>query len=105
MEDFSWKDTKGLSSYENVKNIILNSGSLTFFPMVHKPQHFIKKLTTDSKWHYLDASEIEFNDIDIQNQTYIYIGLEDAQNDENRPNFLKRHGIKISLYLKKIVFY
>ena len=93
MEDFSWKDSNGLSSYENVKTIILNSGSLVFFPMVHKPQHFIQKLIADSKWLYLNASETEFNDIHIHNQTFIYIGLEDAQNDENRPNLLKRHGI------------
>jgi hypothetical protein len=94
-EDFSWQDAAGKGSFPNLENISSESDGLSYLPFVYAPLHaFHHHLPVQEwEWYNLKLGLNSLSDDDkALNETLLYMDLDDATSDENRPDLLKRHG-------------
>ncbi|XP_023705672.1 V-type proton ATPase subunit S1 [Cryptotermes secundus] len=99
VEDFSWKDEAGKGSFPNLESISSESDGLTYLPFVHAPLHaFRHHLPVQGReWYNLKLGPSSLSNDDIAlNETLLYVNLDDAASDEDRPDLLKRHDAVIS---------
>lgn len=90
IEDFSWQDTEGRSSFSNLENITSAASQVDFFPSVHFPLKGFKRL--GYRWQNLQANPANEVDIpDVEEGVVFLVKLGDAKIEENRPALLKRH--------------
>lgn len=95
VEDFSWQDEAGKGSFPNLENISSESDGLTYLPFVHAPLHaFHHHLPVQEReWYNLKLGPNGLSNDDVAlNETLLYVNLDDATSDEDRPDLLKRHG-------------
>lgn len=96
MEDFSWQDEAGKGSFPNLENISSASDGLTYLPFVHAPLHALHHHhlpVQEREWYDLKLGPNSLSNDDIAlNETLLYVNLDDAISDEDRPDLLKRHG-------------
>lgn len=95
MEDFSWQDEAGQGAFPNLENISSGTDGLTYLPFVHSPLHAFHHLLPlhGQDWYHLKLGHNVFNkDAVTLNETLLFVHLDDATGDEDRPDLLKRHG-------------
>jgi hypothetical protein len=94
VEDFSWQDEAGEGAFPNLENVSSESDGLTYLPFVHAPLHaFHHHLPMKGQNWYnvkLGPSGV-LSDVAL-NETLLFMNLDDATSDEDRPDLLKRHG-------------
>jgi hypothetical protein len=95
VEDFSWQDAAGKGSFSNLENISRESGSVSYLPFVYAPLHAFRRHlpAQDREWYNLKLGPNSLSSDDVAlNETLLYVNLDDATSDEDRPELLKRHG-------------
>lgn len=105
MEDFSWQDEAGKGYFPNLENISSESVGLTYLPFVHAPLHAFHHLPVqEQEWYDLKLGPNSLsNDDKALNETLLYVKLDDATSDEDRPDLLKRHDAVISQVYRALV--
>jgi hypothetical protein len=95
VEDFIWQDAAGNSSFPNLENISSESDSVTYLPFVYAPLHAFRHHlpAQERKWYEfkLGPNNLISDEVAL-NETLLYVDLDDATDDEDRPQLLKRHG-------------
>jgi hypothetical protein len=95
VEDFSWQDEAGQGAFPNLENISSGTDGLTYLPFVHAPlRAFHRHLPLHGQdWYHLKLGRGGFSkDAVALNETLLFVHLDDATGDEDRPDLLKRHG-------------
>jgi hypothetical protein len=95
VEDFSWQDVAGKGSFSNLKDISSESGSVSYLPFVYAPLHAFRHHlpVQEREWYNLKLGPNSLSSDDVAlNETLLYVNLDDATSDEDRPDLLKRHG-------------
>ena len=93
-EDFSWQDEAGKGAFPNLENIISESDGLTYLPFVHAPlRAFHHHLPMEGRsWHNVKLAPSGLLSDAAMNETLLFLKLDDATSNEDRPGLLKRHG-------------
>lgn len=95
IEDFSWQDSQGQGYFPQLKYIADNAANVEFLPSVQDP---IKTTEQLSEFGYT-LQHIDSNkDVDLPDGCgkILIIKLQEAKADEDRPELLRRHDVKIS---------
>lgn len=86
-EDFAQRDQNGNTIFPNLANSRDNS-VVSYLPYVQNPIKSLKHLNKN----FIEIDINNFDDIDIPNDTILIINLNDAEDNEDRTDMLKRHG-------------
>ena len=94
VEDFSWQDEAGEGAFPNLENISNESDRLTYLPFVHAPlRAFHHHLPMQGQnWHNVKLAPNGLLSDAAMNETLLFLNLDDATSNEDRPGLLKRHG-------------
>jgi hypothetical protein len=94
VEDFSWQDEAGAGAFPNLETISSESGRLTYLPFVHAPlRAFHHHLPMHGRnWHNVKLAPNGLLSDAAMNETLLFVNLDDATSNEDRPGLLKRHG-------------
>ena len=94
VEDFSWQDEAGEGAFPNLESISSESDGLTYLPFVHAPLHaFHRHLPIQGQnWHNVKLTPNGQLSDTAMNETLLFLNLDDATSNEDRPGLLKRHG-------------
>ncbi|XP_069693062.1 V-type proton ATPase subunit S1-like [Periplaneta americana] len=103
VEDFSWQDEAGEGAFPNLENISRASDGVTYLPFVHAPlrafHHHLPMKGQD--WYHLKLGPTGAPVDNVSaNETLLFVNLDDATSDEDRPELLKRHDAVISQVYK-----
>jgi hypothetical protein len=93
VEDFSWQDEAGEGAFPNLESISSESDRLMYLPFVHAPLRAFHHLPMQGQnWHNVKlAPNGQLSDA-VMNETLLFLNLDDATSNEDRPGLLKRHG-------------
>lgn len=95
IEDFSWQDSQGQGYFPQLKYIADNAANVEFLPSVQDP---IKTTEQLSEFGYtlqhIDSDKV----VDLPDVCgkILIIKLQEAKPDEDRPELLRRHDVKIA---------
>jgi hypothetical protein len=94
VEDFSWQDEAGEGAFPNLENVSSESDGLTYLPFVHAPlRAFHHHLPMQGQnWYNVKLGPSGLLSDVALNETLLFLNLDDATSDEDRPDLLKRHG-------------
>jgi hypothetical protein len=103
-EDFSWQDEAGEGAFPNLENISGESDGLTYLPFVHAPLRAVHHhLPMQGRnWHNVKLAPNSLLSDATMNETLLFLNLDDATSNEDRPSLLKRHG-KLFVQLSGLV--
>lgn len=95
MEDFSWQDSQGQSYFPQLKYITDNSANIEFLPSVQDPIQATKHLSEFGYTLQVIDSDKSLDQPDVCGKILL-VKLPEAKADEDRPELLRRHDVKIS---------
>ncbi|XP_044742178.1 V-type proton ATPase subunit S1 [Chrysoperla carnea] len=91
-EDFTSRDTSGRNVFGTF-NKLIEDEKISYMPSVQSPLHVLLNLAAKSKVE-LKASDIRSGESQLPKPAagqYVFIHLDEANDDEDRPHLLKRH--------------
>lgn len=92
VEDFSWQDSQRHGYFPNMQNITSTAANVEFLPSVEDPVDAIKNMVKYGyKIQYLQGQEFPKD-----RKVILIVKLQDAKADEDRPDLLRRHDLKIT---------
>lgn len=95
MEDFSWQDSEGQGYFPQLKYVTDNAANVEFLTSVQDPIEAVQNL---SQFGYplqnLDSKEV--SDLPDGCGKILIVKLQEAESDEDRPDLLRRHDVKIN---------
>lgn len=86
-EDFARHGSNGQSPFSSIAQL-KSSAKVTYWPFVHSPIRAVKQL--DKRITEIAADNLE--DLIIPNDEILIVDLNDARDNEDRIDMLKRHG-------------
>lgn len=96
-EDFTQRDENGKSAYSNLSEL-KSEARVTYWPFVHNPIYAAKQLDKE----IVEVTSATFpEDYNFSKDNILLVNLNDATEDEDRVEMLKRHG-KLNLNIKKL---
>lgn len=87
-EDFAQHDRNGLTPFSNIAQL-KSDAKVTYWPFVHSPIRAVRQL--DKTIVEVSAENLE-NDLTIPTDEILIVDLNDARDEEDRLDMLKRHG-------------
>ncbi|KAG8287473.1 V-type proton ATPase subunit S1 [Homalodisca vitripennis] len=102
MEDYSWKDSQGQGYFPQLKYITENAANMEFLPSVQDPIDATKQLSEFGySLEYVDSDKT-VNLPDGCGKVLV-VKLQEAEPDEDRPELLRRHDVKIAEIYSKLL--
>lgn len=92
-EDFAQRDVLGNTPYLNLVDL-KSKAKVTYWPFVHNPTRALKQL--DKKLVVVSADSLLGN-LEVPKDSILVVDLNDARDDEDRTEMLKRHGKNIQI--------
>ncbi|XP_067012017.2 V-type proton ATPase subunit S1 [Anabrus simplex] len=94
VEDFGWEDVEEHSTFPQLENLTAQAAKVDFLPSVHAPLKGLKAL--GYPWHvYQSTDDLDSHRVNERGMVLL-VRLGDAEEEENRPDFLRRHDRTIS---------
>lgn len=87
-EDFAQRDQNGDTLYPNLSKFKESTSIVSYLPYVQNPIKSLKHLNKE----FTETSIEKFSNDDLSKDTILIINLNDAEDNEDRTDMLKRHG-------------
>jgi V-type H+-transporting ATPase S1 subunit len=102
VEDFSWQDRGENSVFPHIESIIATAANVDFIPSVANPLRAIRRLEKLG-YHWQTVRDLDTMIVPEEGGGGMVIKMGDATEDEDRPDFLRRHDNDISRVYSQLV--
>lgn len=102
VEDFSWQDRHENSVFPRIESVIAATANTEFIPSVANPLTAMRRLEKLG-YQWQTVTDLHTMNVPEQDGVVMVLKMEDAAEDEDRPDFLKRHDKFISTLYSRLV--
>jgi V-type H+-transporting ATPase S1 subunit len=95
VEDFSWQDRGQNSLFPHIESVIATAENVDFIPSVANPLRAMRRLEKLG-YHWQTVKDLDTKIVPEQGGVVMVLKMGDATEDEDRPDFLRRHDNVIS---------